>query len=126
MHSLPALVLLGAALVSTAQAAIGPDCTNGPLKSNKICDKNASPAERAAALVAAMQTSEKLDNLMRFVLVPRRKITRLTNTANLKEYHGSVFQHTTGGAKPSTALLVLRVSISQATTRPPPLFPCRS
>jgi beta-D-xylosidase 4 len=72
MHSLSALVLLGAALVSTTQAAIGPDCVNGPLKANKICDKTASASERAAALVAAMQTSEKLDNLMRCVLKPMR------------------------------------------------------
>ena len=65
MHSISNLVLVGAALVVTTQAAIGPDCKNGPLKGNKICDLSAKPAERAAALVAAMQTSEKLDNLMR-------------------------------------------------------------
>jgi beta-D-xylosidase 4 len=35
------------------------------LKDNKICDVNATPTERAAALVAAMETEEKLDNLMR-------------------------------------------------------------
>ncbi|KAH8725188.1 beta-xylosidase [Phaeosphaeriaceae sp. PMI808] len=64
MHSLSTLALFGAALVSTTHAAIGPDCASGPLKGNKICDKSASPADRAAALVAAMQTSEKLDNLM--------------------------------------------------------------
>lgn len=63
MHSLSTLAL---ALAATAQAAIGPDCKNGPLKGNKICDLSATPAERAAALVAAMQTSEKLDNLMRY------------------------------------------------------------
>jgi beta-D-xylosidase 4 len=57
--------LLALSLVSSA-AAIGPDCVNGPLASNKICDKNASPPERAAALVAAMEDKEKLDNLMRY------------------------------------------------------------
>jgi beta-D-xylosidase 4 len=72
MHTLPKLVLLGASLVSTTQAAIGPDCANGPLKANKICDRTASASERAAALVAAMQTSEKLDNLMRCVLKTMR------------------------------------------------------
>lgn len=46
-------------------AAIGPDCVNGALKSNKICDTTASPSDRAAALVAAMQQQEKLDNLVR-------------------------------------------------------------
>ena len=64
MHSLSALVLLGASLVSTTHA-IGPDCVNGPLKTNKICDVTASPAERAAALVEVMETQEKLDNLVR-------------------------------------------------------------
>jgi beta-D-xylosidase 4 len=57
--------LLALSLVSST-AAIGPDCVNGPLASNKICDKNASPPERAAALVAAMEDKEKLDNLMRY------------------------------------------------------------
>lgn len=64
MHSLSALVVIGASLMN---AAIGPDCVNGPLKDNKICDVSAAPAERAAALVAALLTSEKLDNLMRCV-----------------------------------------------------------
>lgn len=67
MHSLSSLVLLGASLASTAYAAIGPDCANGPLKDNKICDRTASPSERAAALVEALEISEKLDNLMRCV-----------------------------------------------------------
>ncbi|PWO20629.1 60s ribosome biogenesis protein rrp14 protein [Pyrenophora tritici-repentis] len=62
MHLL-GLVLFGASLVPSAYA-IGPDCVNGPLKSNAICDVTASPAKRAAALVAAMQTQEKLDNLV--------------------------------------------------------------
>ncbi|OAL02507.1 glycoside hydrolase, partial [Phaeosphaeriaceae sp. SRC1lsM3a] len=66
MHSLSSLVLLGASLASTTYAAIGPDCSNGPLKGNKICDRTASPSERAAALVKAMTISEKLDNLMRY------------------------------------------------------------
>ncbi|KAF1936402.1 beta-xylosidase [Clathrospora elynae] len=63
MPSLSALVLLGASLVATTHA-IGPDCVNGPLKSNKICDVKATPSQRAAALVAAMETQEKLNNLM--------------------------------------------------------------
>ncbi|KAH3953062.1 hypothetical protein HBH53_041520 [Parastagonospora nodorum] len=70
MHFLSALVVLGASL---ANAAIGPDCANGPLKDNKICDVTAAPAERAAALVEAMQTNEKLDNLMS----KSRGVTRL-------------------------------------------------
>jgi len=57
--------ILMALLASSASGAIGPDCAAGPLKSNKICDITASPTERAAALVAAMQQQEKLDNLVR-------------------------------------------------------------
>lgn len=53
-------------IFASAADAIGPDCVNGPLAANKICDKNASPPERAAALVAAMEDNEKLDNLMRY------------------------------------------------------------
>lgn len=63
VHSTSSILLLGAALLPTTYA-IGPDCVNGPLKDNKICDVNATPTERAAALVAAMETEEKLDNLM--------------------------------------------------------------
>ncbi|RYO66335.1 putative exo-1,4-beta-xylosidase [Alternaria tenuissima] len=63
VHSASSILLFGAALLSTTYA-IGPDCVNGPLKDNKICDVNAPPTERAAALVAAMETAEKLDNLM--------------------------------------------------------------
>jgi len=62
MHLL-GLVLFGASLAPKAYA-IGPDCKNGPLSSNAICDVTATPAKRAAALVAAMQTQEKLDNLV--------------------------------------------------------------
>jgi beta-D-xylosidase 4 len=57
--------VLVAFLATSASGAIGPDCAAGPLKSNKICDVTASPPERAAALVAAMQSQEKLDNLVR-------------------------------------------------------------
>jgi beta-D-xylosidase 4 len=66
MHSLSVLAALGATFVCTTYA-IGPDCTSGPLKSNKICNASASPFDRASALVAAMQTQEKLDNLVRYV-----------------------------------------------------------
>ena len=54
-----------APLVSVVFGAVGPDCVNGPLKSNKICDTKATPAERAAALVSAMTQDEKLANLVR-------------------------------------------------------------
>ncbi|KAL2134923.1 hypothetical protein VTI74DRAFT_10415 [Chaetomium olivicolor] len=41
-----------------------PDCINGPLAKNKVCDRTLSPAQRAAALVAAMTNEEKLQNLV--------------------------------------------------------------
>ncbi|EAA28973.2 glycoside hydrolase family 3 protein [Neurospora crassa] len=41
-----------------------PDCVNGPLASLKVCDATLSPPQRAAALVAAMTTEEKLQNLV--------------------------------------------------------------
>ncbi|OCL04852.1 glycoside hydrolase family 3 protein [Glonium stellatum] len=43
-----------------------PDCVNGPtaLTTNLVCDPSASPADRAAAIVAAMSTSEKLVNMV--------------------------------------------------------------
>lgn len=42
-----------------------PDCRNGPLAKNGVCDSTLSPAARAAALVAAMTNEEKLQNLVR-------------------------------------------------------------
>jgi beta-D-xylosidase 4 len=62
-----AIGLAIASLTPTVLGAIGPDCVNGPLASNKICDVAADPEERAAALVAAMQPEEKLRNLVRLV-----------------------------------------------------------
>lgn len=42
-----------------------PDCQNGPLAQNRVCDRTLPPADRAAALVAALTNQEKLDNLVR-------------------------------------------------------------
>jgi beta-D-xylosidase 4 len=47
-----------------ARATIYPDCTHGPLAKTVVCDPNASPPDRAAALVKAMNISEKLVNLV--------------------------------------------------------------
>ena len=43
-----------------------PDCVNGPelLTSNLVCNTDASPRDRAAAIVAAMNITEKLANLL--------------------------------------------------------------
>ncbi|KAB5578731.1 glycoside hydrolase superfamily, partial [Coniochaeta sp. 2T2.1] len=47
-----------------SSATIYPDCTNGPLAKTAVCDPKASPPDRAAALVKAMNISEKLVNLV--------------------------------------------------------------
>lgn len=62
--SLPQTALLNLILVTIA-AGIGLVCIHGPLAANKVCDKSAPPPERAAALVAVMEDTEKLENLMR-------------------------------------------------------------
>ncbi|KAK4240451.1 putative exo-1,4-beta-xylosidase bxlB [Achaetomium macrosporum] len=41
-----------------------PDCTNGPLANHAVCDTEASPSDRAAALVETMNINEKLVNLV--------------------------------------------------------------
>ncbi len=40
-----------------------PDCDNGPLASNTVCDTSASVVDRAKALVAAIDITEKFDLL---------------------------------------------------------------
>lgn len=39
-----------------------PDCVNGPLKNNTVCDTTKSPAERAQALVALFTVPELISN----------------------------------------------------------------
>ncbi|AEO70559.1 glycoside hydrolase family 3 protein [Thermothielavioides terrestris NRRL 8126] len=41
---------------------------NGPLANNTVCDTTASPPKRAAALVEAMNITEKLANLVEYVM----------------------------------------------------------
>ncbi|KAK2053510.1 glycosyl hydrolase family 3 N terminal domain-containing protein [Colletotrichum caudatum] len=41
-----------------------PNCVNGTLSANKVCDRTLSPPERAAALVKALTVEEKLQNLV--------------------------------------------------------------
>lgn len=48
---------------AAAQAGRGfPDCENGPLKNNTVCDKSADPLTRATALIKAFTLEEKLNN----------------------------------------------------------------
>jgi beta-D-xylosidase 4 len=62
----PILVFLIGALVVPVESGVNyPDCANGPLKSNLVCNTAAAPEARASALVAAMSNSEKLANLIK-------------------------------------------------------------
>ncbi|KAK0497845.1 glycoside hydrolase superfamily [Armillaria luteobubalina] len=53
-----ALLLL---LITTARAEF-PDCTNGVLKNNNVCNTSASPLDRATALISLFTMAEKLNN----------------------------------------------------------------
>lgn len=69
MRSVTVLAALSAAASAQLQSGIYthcPDSINGPeiLTSNLVCDPSASPAERAAAIVAVMNITEKLANLL--------------------------------------------------------------
>lgn len=60
--------LVVAALLAPVRGGVTyPDCVNGPLKSNVVCDTSASPEARATALVAAMSNNDKLANLVKLV-----------------------------------------------------------
>ncbi|KAK0478837.1 glycoside hydrolase superfamily [Armillaria novae-zelandiae] len=48
-------------LVATARAVF-PDCTNGVLKNNNVCNTSASPLDRATALISLFTIAEKLNN----------------------------------------------------------------
>src|SRR3954447_19120490 len=47
--------------MSGAVAALFPDCANGPLRNNTVCDTSASVRDRATALVKAMNIEEKFN-----------------------------------------------------------------
>jgi len=66
LSSVTYFVALAFSTLELSRAAL-PDCVNGPLKSNKVCNVTESPANRAAALVEVMQSSEKLQNIVRYV-----------------------------------------------------------
>ncbi|KAK0648114.1 glycosyl hydrolase family 3 N terminal domain-containing protein [Cercophora newfieldiana] len=66
MRYSPAIVLGAAGLAVAQNKAFQsyPDCKNGLLSTNKVCDTTLSAPERAAALVAALTNQEKLDNII--------------------------------------------------------------
>lgn len=63
-------ILLVLLLGASAQEFEYPNCEEGPLSENLVCDVSASPGERAAALVEAMTIDEKLLNLVKYVYHP--------------------------------------------------------
>src|SRR4051812_36763235 len=74
-----------------------PDCANGPLKSNQVCNTSASPETRASALVAAMSNSEKLANLVKYDTNP------LPSPLREKKRHLHILQKATPQASPASA-----------------------
>jgi hypothetical protein len=58
-----------------------PDCVNGPLSNNTVCDTKAKPSDRAWALVKALNLDEKLANLVEYD--KREKLFRIA--ANMRE-----------------------------------------
>ena len=70
MKSSWSFVLGAAGAINAQYFAPFPDCANGLLASNKVCDATLSPPARAAALVAALTVDEKLQNIIRYVAIP--------------------------------------------------------
>lgn len=54
-------IYLQALVWATGVLAAFPDCTNGPLKNEKICDSSATPLARAKSLVALYTLEEKIN-----------------------------------------------------------------
>jgi beta-D-xylosidase 4 len=66
MAYLHTIVLTFVAIAAPARGGVTyPDCANGPLRSNLVCNTSAAPEARAAALVGAMNNNEKLANLIK-------------------------------------------------------------
>ncbi|KAF5341282.1 hypothetical protein D9758_017635 [Tetrapyrgos nigripes] len=66
MTSLPRLLLLitSATVIIPCQAGTFPDCTNGPLSTNIVCDPTAEVMDRARALVANLTVEEVIANMV--------------------------------------------------------------
>ena len=52
-------VVATAILATLATADLFPDCVNGPLSNNTVCDTSASVLDRAQGLVSALTNDEK-------------------------------------------------------------------
>ncbi|KAK4995597.1 hypothetical protein LTR66_004626 [Elasticomyces elasticus] len=62
MRSIFAFTTLILANAASAYPFGFPDCVNGPLSKNTVCDITASPLDRATALISLFTTEEKLNN----------------------------------------------------------------
>ena len=60
---LPNIFILSVLIEAVKGAVQYPDCLNGLLESNLVCDTTAPPSSRAAALVSSLTNAEKLANL---------------------------------------------------------------
>jgi hypothetical protein len=56
---------IAAACVAGVSGGVLPDCTKPPLSLNKVCDRKATPRERATAFIEALEIDEKLANIVR-------------------------------------------------------------
>jgi beta-D-xylosidase 4 len=65
MSVLKVAFVLGATVSLLAGSALAdfPDCVNGPLKSNGVCDKTLNATQRAQALIGQLTVTEKIANL---------------------------------------------------------------
>ena len=56
-----ASIVAQTALIASASAASFPDCINGPLKNNTVCDTSASIQDRVQGLINALTNAEKFN-----------------------------------------------------------------
>jgi len=59
------LFLTASLLCSSAQGLTWPNCDDGTLADNDVCNTDLPPSNRAAALVKAMNMNEKLRNFVK-------------------------------------------------------------
>ncbi|KAF2179690.1 glycoside hydrolase family 3 protein [Zopfia rhizophila CBS 207.26] len=55
------VLYLSTLLCASGAVALFPDCVNGPLKNNTICNTSASPVDRAKALISLYTLEEKIN-----------------------------------------------------------------
>jgi len=78
-----------------------PNCDDSILAQTAACDPAAAPPTRAAAVVAVMNITEKLTNLVEYVTLPSVKPTStdIPSVVAVWAQQESVYHHTTGGTR---------------------------